>query len=193
MRAGALFFAIVLLASSSPLRAARARQAVPTPKAVTVTIELDELPGRESPGSYWEVSYQLRIADEDAFDRWANGGENPQEQEKLGVVVSKNSFTRRDLSRPENLRYSVSVPLTGELLARFRNNAQRKQQVWMDGTARIHDAKLGRDFFIKLGPTWGPRRFVTGTYNVHLALSDAGELHLTSDNGTKEKSIFIRP
>lgn len=174
-------------------RRARAPGRPPTPKAAAVSIELDELPGSDSPGSYWEVSYQLRIADEDAFIRWSDGGENPDEQEKLGIVISKNSFTRRDLSRPENRRFTASVPLTGELLERFRGAARRQQHVWMDGMARIHDAKLGRDFFIKLSPAWGPRRFVTGTYNVQLALSEAGELQLTSDNGTKEKTVFVRP
>jgi hypothetical protein len=194
MRASALLFALVLVGSSASLRGAHARQAAPpTPKAVDISIELDELPGRNSPGSYWEVSYQLRIADEDAFIRWSDGGENPDEQEKLGIVISKKSFTRRDLARLENLRFSASVPLTGELLERFRNAGRRQQHVWMDGSARIHDAKLGRDFFIKLGPAWGPRRFVTGTYNVQLALSETGELQMSSDNGTKEKTVFIRP
>src|SRR5919205_934471 len=150
MRASAFVLVVVLaLSSSAALRGASARQAAPTPKAATISIELDELPGRDSAGSYWEVTYQLRIADQDPFINWSEGGEDPEEQNKLGILVSKNSFTRRDLSRPENRRFSVSIPLAGELLARFRAAGQRKQYVWMDGMARIHDAKLGRDFVMK--------------------------------------------
>jgi hypothetical protein len=195
MRACA-FILLVVLAMSSSLapRAARARQAAPTPKEAAVSIELDDLPGRDSAGSYWEVSYQLRIADQEPFINWSEGGEDPNELNKLGILVSKNSFTRRDLSRPENRRFSVSIPLAGELLARFRDAGRRKQYVWMDGMARIHDAKLGRDFAMKIGPVWGPRRFVTGVYNVHLDLSQAGELQMTSDNGNQGgKTVFTRP
>jgi hypothetical protein len=195
MRASAFVLVVVLaLSSSAALRGASARQAAPTPKAATISIELDELPGRDSAGSYWEVTYQLRIADQDPFINWSEGGEDPEEQNKLGILVSKNSFTRRDLSRPENRRFSVSIPLAGELLARFRAAGQRKQYVWMDGMARIHDAKLGRDFVMKIGPVWGPRRFVTGIYNVHLDLSQSGELHMTSDNGSQGgKTVFTQP
>jgi hypothetical protein len=194
MRAGAFVLVVVLALSSASPRGARARQAAPAPKEAAISIELDELPGRDSAGSYWEVSYQLRIADQDPFISWSEGGEDPDEQNKLGILISKNSFTRRDLSRPENRRFSVSVPLTGELRARFRDAGRRKQYVWMDGVARIHDAKLGRDFVMKLGPAWGPRRLVTGVYNVHLELSEAGELHMSSDNGSQGgKTVFTRP
>jgi hypothetical protein len=194
MRAVAFVLVLVLALSSASARGARARQAAPAPKEAAITIELDGLPGRDSAGSYWEVSYQLRIADQDPFISWSEGGEDPDEQNKLGILISKNSFTRRDLSRPENRRFSVSVPLTGELLTRFRDAGRRKQYVWMDGMARIHDAKLGRDFVMKLGPAWGPRRLITGIYNVHLDLSKAGELHMSSDNGSQGgKPVFTRP
>ena len=190
------FTLVAVLAQSSTLapRAARARQAAPIPKAAAITLELDDLPGRDSAGSYWEVSYQLRIADQEPFINWSEGGEDPNELNKLGLLVSKTSFTRRDLSRPENRRFSVSVPLAGELLARFRDAARRKQYVWMEGMARIHDAKLGRDFVMKIGPVWGPKRFMTGVYNVHLDLSETGELMMTSDNGSQGgKTVFTQP
>ena len=197
MRTGAITLVVVLMLSlaASP-RATRAQQgsSAAPPKEATISIELDELPGRDTAGSYWEVSYQLRIADQDAFIKWSDGGEDPNEQNNLGILISKNSFTRRDLARAENRRFNLPVPLTGALLERFRNAGQHKQYVWMDGLARIHDAKLGRDFVMKLGPVWGPKRFTTGVYNVHLELSPAGELHLSSDNGSQGgKTIFTQP
>ena len=188
----ALIAAFVLALAASP-RATLAQQGG-VPKEATISIELDGLPGRDAEGSFWEVSYQLRIADQEPFIKWSDGGENPEEQNRLGMLISKNSFTRRNLARDENRRFTLSVPLTGELLERFRSAAQRKQYVWMDGVARVHDAKLGRDFVIKLSPVWGPRRFGPGVYNVHLELSPAGELHWSSGNGTPgARTIMTRP
>lgn len=186
--------AILILLSALPL-GARAQQSggVAIPKEAVISIELDDLPGRNSEGSYWEVSYELRIVDQNSFIKWSEGGEDPKAQSNLGVVISKNSFARRNLSRPENLRFRVAVPLTGALLERFRHAGQNKQYVWMDGTVRIHDATLGRDFVTKLGPVWGPKRFITGLYNVHVELSPQGELGWSSDNGTAGRRVVTRP
>lgn len=196
MRANAITLtAILILLTALPHRAgAQQSGGAALPREAVISIELDDLPGRDSEGSYWEVSYQLRIVDQDSFIKWSQSGEDPKVQSTLGMLISKNSFMRRNLSRPENLRFRLAVPLTGALLARFRNADQHKQYVWMDGTVRIHDATLGRDFVTKLGPVWGPKRFTTGLYNVHVEVSPNGELGWTSDNGVQGgRSIVKRP
>lgn len=148
----------------------------PVPKHATLTLELQDLPGRDAPGSVWEVSYEWRIADERAFDEWSADGENALRQAKPGALLSKGSFARRNLSRPENRRFSISVPIAGEVLERMRAAEQHRQIVWLDATIRIHDAKLGIDLIRKVSPAWGPRFYRDGIASVQMEMTAQGKL-----------------
>jgi hypothetical protein len=147
-----------------------------TPKQVTLTLELQDLPGRDAPGSVWEVSYQWRIADQQEFDRWSAAGEDPAAQAGVGTLLSKQSFARRNLSTPEGRRYNVSVPVRGELLERLRNAGRRPQVIWLDATVRVRDAKLGTDVIKRVNPAWGPRFASEGTASVRMELTAEGKL-----------------
>jgi hypothetical protein len=176
----AILFALVLLpVFSSAAGAARAQgrtDAAPAPKQVTLTFELQDLPGRDTAGSIWEVSYQWRIADQRDFDRWSAGGEDPAGQAGVGTLLSKQSFTRRNLSTPEGRRFDIAIPVAGELLERLRNAEQKAQVVWLDATVRIHDARLGTDVIKKVHPVWGPRFQREGAYNLRMELTAEGKL-----------------
>ena len=146
------------------------------PERVTLSLELQDLPGRDTAGSVWEVSYQWRIADQQEFDRWASAGEDRSAQAGVGTLLSKQSFTRRDLVTPEGRRFNVSVPVRGELLERLRGAGHRPQVVWLDATVRIHDARLGTDVIKKVNPVWGPRFSREGTASVRMELTQEGKL-----------------
>jgi hypothetical protein len=145
-------------------------------KQVTLFFELQDLPGRDAAGSTWEVSYQWRIADQRDFNQWSANGEDPAAQASLGVLLSKQSFTHRNLSNPENRRFDVSIPVNGELLERLSNAGQRSQIAWLDATVRIRDAKLGTDVIKKVTPVWGPHFYLDGTAGVRMELTPDGKL-----------------
>lgn len=166
----------LLLLTTSTASAQSNGNASSVPKQATLTLELQDLPGRDAPGSVWEVSYEWRIADESAFDQWSTGGENSSRQAKPGVLLSKGSFSRRNLSRLENRRFSVSVAIAGETLERMRGAQQRRQIVWLDATIRIHDVKLGIDLVRKVSPAWGPRFYHDGMASVRMELTAQGKL-----------------
>lgn len=170
---------ILLLAITPPLQAGGRQDtnnSSSTPKQVTLLFELQDLPGRESTGSTWEVSYQWRIADQQDFNRWSANGENPSEQATLGILLSKQSFTRRNLSNSANRRFNISIPVKGDLLQRLRSVEQRRQIVWLDATVRVHDAKLGIDVVKKVTPVWGPRFYRDGISSVRIDLTPDGKL-----------------
>jgi hypothetical protein len=169
-----LSFSLLLAANAAS--AQTTSNSFPVPKQATLTLELQDLPGRNAPGSVWEVSYEWRIADERAFDQWSAGGENALRQAKPGALLSKGSFARRNLSRPENRRFSISVPITGEVLERMRAAEQRRQIVWLDATIRIHDVKLGIDLIRKVNPAWGPRFYRDGIASVQMEMTAQGKL-----------------
>lgn len=172
-----LFF-LVLLSGFWPanMRAQNRTVATSTLKQMTLTLELQDLPGRDTAGSLWEVSYQWRIADQRDFDRWSINGEDPAQQAGIGILLSKQSFTRRNLSTPDGRRFDIAIPLKGEALERLRNAGQKAQVVWLDATVRIHDAKLGTDVIKKVHPVWGPRFHREGVYNLRMELTAEGKL-----------------
>lgn len=172
-------FVLLLLTLLPAARAGGAQEpsdASSTPKQLTLTFELQDLPGRAAPGSTWEVFYQWRIADQKDFDRRVGVAEGATAATGLGVLLSKQSFTRRNLSAPENRRFSVSVPVSGELLERLRRAGQRPQIVWLDATVRIRDAKLGMDVIKKVNPVWGPAFYREGAASLRMELTPEGKL-----------------
>ena len=172
-----LFILILLWGfSSATARAQNKTDASSPPKQMTLTFELQDLPGRDTAGSLWEVSYQWRIADQRDFDRWSAGGEDAASQSGVGTLLSKQSFTRRNLASPESRRFQISVPVTGELLTRLREAGQRPQVVWVSATVRIRDARLGTDVIKRLTPVWGPRFYREGNASVRMELTPEGKL-----------------
>jgi len=164
------FLLSLLLALSSHVKAQNT-SAVSPPEQFTLTFELGELPGRASPGNLWEVSYRWRIADQRDFIRWSTDGEDPVKQDAVGVILSKKSFTRRNLSESESRRFTILVPVRGELLERLRNPG-RRQVVWLDATVRVREGDRGREVIKRVNPSWGPSFCLNGNANVHLELTD---------------------
>lgn len=173
------FIKVTLFLALLPLLSPAAPQGADTPtipKQLTLTLELQDLPGRDVPESLWEVSYQWRIADQGEFDRLSSSGGANSTPDSVGTLLSRQSFTRRNLSTPEGRRYSISVPVRGELLERLRNAEHRPQVVWLDATVRIHDARLGTDIIKKVNPVWGPRFYKEGTASVRMDVTPEGKL-----------------
>jgi hypothetical protein len=171
-----LFVFVLPLAFSFTARAQNTNAAASTVKQLRLSLELQDLPGREAEGSFWEVSYQWRIADRRDFDRWSGDGEDPARQNTLGILLSKQTFTRRNLSDPENRRFRISIPVNGELSERLRNAGRRQQIVWLDATVRIHDSKLGTDVVRRVNPVWGPYFYLDGNASLRMELTADGKL-----------------
>lgn len=167
--------ALLLILSSAA--GAQSRGGAPaTVKHLTLTFELDDMPGRDSPGSFWQVAYEWRIADSKDFDRWARDGENPAKESAVGSLLSKHSFRRRNLSDARSRRFTVSVPVKGELLERLQNAGRRQQIVWLDAVVRIHNGKLGTNVVKKVNPAWGPYFYREGNAFVRMEVTDEGKL-----------------
>lgn len=96
-----LVFALLLLTTLAPVQRAAGAQKTDgassaPPSYLTLVFELQELPGIEVAGSYWEFSYQWRITGQQEFNRWSDASEDPERQGNLGILLSKQSFTRHN-------------------------------------------------------------------------------------------------
>lgn len=176
-----LAIAVLLLTTFAPApRAAGAQKSdgasSSPPTNLTLIFELQDLPGIKEAESYWEVSYQWRIADQREFERWSEAGENPATLASVGTLLSRRSFKLGGLSEARNRRFEVSVPVKGKLLEQLSEAERRPQVVWLNATVRIHDAKLDRDVIRKLNPAWEPHSYREGVSRVRIELLPDGKL-----------------
>lgn len=172
-----LTFALLLLTTLAPTPAQKADSTPPSPPDnLTLAFELLDLPGIDEAGSYWEVSYQWRIADRQEFNRWSDAGEDPVTLASVGMLLSSQSFKLSGLSESRNRRFEVSVPVKDKLLERLSGADRRQQVVWLDATVRIHDVKLRMDVIRKVNPAWGPNFYREGVSRVRIELLPDGKL-----------------
>lgn len=171
-------FVLLLAASLTTISVAAQIKSDTTliPEQLTLTFELQDLPGGNLAGSFWEVSYEWRIADRRDFLKWSLNGEDPAAQDSVGILLSKGSFTRPNLASPDNRRFATLVPVNGELLERLRNGDKKPQIVWLDASVRIYDAKLGAEVIKKVNPAWGPHFYRVGAANVRMELTRDGKV-----------------
>jgi hypothetical protein len=98
----ASFALLRLLVLSAAARAQDAASPAP-PKQLTLTLELQDLPGRDTPGSLWEVSYQWRIADLQEFATLAgslSGGFKLYVPELWLPIAQRLTQVAADLKQP---------------------------------------------------------------------------------------------
>jgi hypothetical protein len=196
MKIFALLFALISLTPGVKAQSTGA-DVVQPPEQLKLLLELQDLPGRDSPDSVWEVSYQWRIADRKAFEEWSMNGEDPAKESNVGELLSKQSFQRRNLSSLENRQIRISVPLTGDLLERLSGSEQRNQIVWLQALVRISNPKLNIDVVSKVNPVWPWPRFKDGSTYVYMRLSPQRVFSFTSrppgDAGGQGKQVIVKP
>jgi hypothetical protein len=169
------FLLLMVWSAGATVRAQKLGDASSPPSELRLILELQDLPGLNAAGSYWEVSYHWRIANQKDFDRWSENGENMKSP--IGMMLSKDSFRRDNLSSSENRRFEISIPVKGELHRQLHNAGRQPQVLWLDATVRIHDATLGTDVIKKINPVWAPRRYYPdGQAHVRVELMNNGRV-----------------
>lgn len=146
------------------------------PGNLTLIFELQDLPGIKQAESYWEVSYQWRIADQREFEQWSEAGEDTATLDNVGTLLSRQTFKLSGLSETRNRRFEVSVPVKGMLLKQLSEAGRRPQVVWLDAAVRIYDAKLNRDVFRRVNPAWESHSYREGVSHVRIELLPDGKL-----------------
>ena len=196
MKNFAILIALLCLTTGVKAQSAGAALVQP-PEQLKLLLELQDLPGRDSPDSIWEVSYQWRIADKKAFEEWTANGEDLAKESTVGELLSKQSFQCRNLSSLENRQSRISVPVTGDLLKRLSGSEQRNQVVWLHAIVRIRDAKLDIDVMHKVNPVWPWPRFKDGSTYIYMRLNPQGLFsfmsRLPGDNGGDGGQVVVKP
>lgn len=191
-----LFILMLVVGAAEPRAWGGDQQASPTPTFIvpsqlSFNFELDDDSGLVTADSWWEISIQLRVADQSDFAQYLalrKGGQlNVPEP---GIILKRESFRQRDLSREASRRMEVKVPVREELRKRFMSIKATPQVVWLTGTARVHAGKDVEIINNEVNPTWDLRHFIAKDGRVMLTLTPDKQMTWSTGMG---KTVVKKP
>ncbi|HBB93779.1 MAG TPA: hypothetical protein DC054_00150 [Blastocatellia bacterium] len=141
------------------------------PAEIKVILKVDELPGADNSGSFWEGVYEIRVAD------WRTIVEKTKADEKVedsGVIILQSSFSRRALLDKGNRTLVISIPVTGSLLERLQQQPKTPQAFLLSSTVRLFDAQLARNFALKIDRIWRFKLFPDGEATILIRIQPDG-------------------
>lgn len=169
------------------------------PKTTTVKFSLLDLPGVKDDASKWEISYELRLITEK--ERYEAGKKDKLKQmennEKLGVLVSKGNFAKSVLSESRNREVVFNTSISKEIQERLRNEPKNrvnlgevkltdevikkskedeaKAQVFLlYANAIVYDAKLRKNVIVPLSRILPFARHPKANFEMTLRVTENG-------------------
>lgn len=185
-----LVILILLVTPTSAFQGNNGEQKSPmfdVPKQLTFRFELQGSPDLASKSSWWEVSAQLLVADQEAYMRWLAQRKSGQADtpEPAITLLATKSLRGRNLSAAASNKIEFTVPVGSELLKRFQNIKNTPQVIWISGVARVHSGDGGVEVVNDaVTPFWDLRHFINRDANVKLWLNSKGQLSWSSGNRT---------
>lgn len=146
-------------------------QAVQLPAEIKLILTVEELPGITNAKSFWEGAYEIRVADWSTIVEKSKSGDSTQD---VGEVLARSSFPHRSFLEPESRRLSISVPVTGSLLERLQNEAQKPQAFLLRSSIRLFDAQLDRNFALQVDRVWRSKLFPDGEAIINVRIAPDG-------------------
>lgn len=126
------------------------------PNAASIKIDFLGSPGIGLAETTWEMSYELRMLDEAAFESAVAAGKLKKmdiTDDKLGVKLASGNFNKSSLADAANRTQMVSIPFSEE--TRKKLGGMKNRQVFLFyGAAAIYDAKLKKSIAIPLSWAW---------------------------------------
>jgi hypothetical protein len=146
------------------------RQAIKLPANIRLVLEIEELPGRDNPKSFWEAGYEIRVIDWHTIVEKTKAGEDFNE---AGSLLTKSSFAHRGLLDIDNRRLVVALPVTGALLERLQQQ-QNPQAFSLRSAVRLYDAQLDRNFAFRVDRVWQFKLFPDGEATITIKIKPDG-------------------
>jgi hypothetical protein len=146
------------------------RQSIRLPANIKLILELEELPGRDNPKSFWEAGYEIRVVDWRTIVEKTKAGEDFSD---AGLLLTKSSFAHRSLLDNDNRRLIVALPVTGALLERLQQQ-QNSQAFSLRSAVRLYDAQLDRNFAFRVDRVWQFKLFPDGEATITIKIKPDG-------------------
>lgn len=168
-----LFAAGLACACASSLSAHRSigpKRAVKLPKEIVLVITVEDLPGMKNPKTFWEAAYDVRIEDWNSLKARPELAELPDAGDRL----VESSAARRSLLAESDRHLSISIPVTGPLADRLKNQKSNPQVFFLRSTIRIFDAELDRNYALELNRLWQFKLFADGEATIAIKINSDG-------------------
>lgn len=141
------------------------------PAEIKVILNVDELPGIDNPKSFWEGTYEIRLADWRTIVEKTKSGSDVAES---GVVILQSSFAHRSFSPRENRTLIISIPVVGSVSDRLQQQPQNPQAFLLKSTVRLFDAQLDKNIALKVDRIWRFRLFPDGEATISIKIKPDG-------------------
>lgn len=140
------------------------------PAHITLILEVTELAGSETPKSFWEGTYEIRVADwSEIVEKTKSGTTND-----AGEVLVRSSFSRRALNDKDQRRVAISLPVEGALRDRLQHETTRAQAFLLRAKIRAYDGKLDQNYVFDLNRIWQSALFPEGEAKITISLKADG-------------------
>jgi hypothetical protein len=141
------------------------------PANIKLVIEVEEMPGRDNAGSFWEAGYEIRLVDwRTVVERTKSG----VELDDAGISLIHSSFEHKSLSEKDSRRLVVILPVKGKLLERLREQAHNPQAFSLRSSVRLYDAQLDRHYTFKVDRVWQFELFPNGEAAISINIKPDG-------------------
>ena len=181
------------------------------PKTATVEIVLLVAPGINEEESRWEITYELRIANQlTLWEAWKQRQLNGQSEQRLGELIKQGSV-KKMLRTAENRRVVLQIPLSSEIRERLRAQPReplkitpgkitsediklsREQEIKSQNflfysVVSVYDAKLKKNVLISASRTWNFEEYRQAKFKITLEINEDGSYTTKSSLPTKTRS-----
>lgn len=158
-----------LATASTPLNESKNLQ------KVCFTLILENLPGFDKPGSFWEVSYDWLVADKKEYYEKAALQDEPV---SIGDVLAKSNITLNNLNQRSNRLLYVQVPVKGSLAQRLRSESENPQVFLLRANLRIYDAKIKKTIIHLIARAWELKFFPDGNASISIKVQENGSFNI---------------
>ncbi|MEA2204986.1 MAG: hypothetical protein QOE77_1762 [Blastocatellia bacterium] len=153
------------------------------PAEIKLILRVDDMPGIDNAKSFWEATYEIRVADWQTIVERTKAGQDPEE---TGLTIFQSSFAHLDLAEKKNRNVVISVPVAGVLLERLQQQSQKPQAFLLRSSVRFFDARLDRNFALKVNRIWRFKLFPDGEAAIAIRIEPDGSFSI---NGPVPKDI----
>jgi len=141
------------------------------PASIKLTIEVEEMPGFDKAGSFWEAGYEIRLVDwRTIVERTKSGADLAD----AGIPLIQSSFSHKLLAGKENRRLLVTLPVKDDLFQRLQNQKDNPQSFSLRSSVRLYDAQLDRNYTFKVDRVWQIKLFPEGDAHISIKIKPDG-------------------
>lgn len=141
------------------------------PADIEIVMSLEELPGMNSPDSFWECSYEVRVVDWKDVVQATEAGTS---LDPIGQVLERGSWKATELDEERGRQIRIRVPVKDLLKHRLNQQSTEPQAFMLRSTVRIFDGELKQNIAMQVDRVWEAKLFPDGKAKIAIRVQRDG-------------------